>query len=318
VTRELLLGRRIFYFCPDFPQPSGGTKTLYRHVHRLRAAGVEAAVVHQKQGFAVDWHLYPAPVVALEERPRFGDRDILVFPEVMADMMRQTRGFAGRRVVIALSWLPAYARLQAGERWADHGITRALVTSPHIRDHLAWSQDLEATVIPEFIHPEHYMFRRAEKQAKVAYLTRKDASGEWLAGVLQRRLPAHGFEWQALRNLDEASYAARLRASAVYVTTTLQEGTHISVLEAMACGCLVVGYPAVGGADYMTPENCIPVENGNLLALGQALEEALLRLRRDPDCYAATIAQARTTARRYQDAVAETSALLDFFGEVAA
>ena len=113
---------RILYFCPDFPQPSGGTKTLYRHVWRLRQLGFEAAIVHQRRGFVLTWHGYEVPILWLEDHPQFGQADICIFPEVMLDFIRQTQGFRGQRVVIALSWAPAYNRLRPGERWQDYAV----------------------------------------------------------------------------------------------------------------------------------------------------------------------------------------------------
>ena len=313
--------KRICYFCPDYPQPSGGAKTLYRHVHRLLQAGGDATIVHQKHDFHLDWHAYPAPVIWLEDRPQFGPDDILVFPEVMADMIRQTKGFAGQRAVISLSWQPSYARLQPGERWQDYGITHVITTSPAIRRHLTWCMEIEVSLVPEFIDPTLYAYRPAEKANRIAYLTRKDASGEWLRGVLSRRDSALAeYEWTPLRNLDESTYARHLRQSSVYLATTLQEGMHISVLEAMACGCLVIGYSGIGGADYMVGEgpnqNCLLVENGNLLLLGQTLEGALHELRCNPDRYETVRANATATAKRYQDAAAETASLAAFFSEL--
>ena len=310
--------RRIFYFCPDFPQPSGGTKKLYRHVHRLHQAGVEAAIVHQRHGFVLDWHAYRAPVIWLEDRPRFGADDILVFPEVMADLIRQTKDYAGQRVVIAMSWQPAYARLQPGERWQDFGVTHVMTTSPVIQRHLAWSMEIDVALVQEFIDPALYTCRPEAKRLQIAYLTRKDASGEWLRGVFARRQPDwHNWTWLPLRNLNEDVYAAHLRAATVYLATTLQEGMHVSVLEAMACGCLVAGYSGIGGQTYMAGsgpgQNCILVENGNLLELGQTLERLLPDLLRDPQGYAALIDRARAAARPYQDAAAETESLLAFF-----
>lgn len=312
---------RILYFCPDFPQPSGGTKTLYRHVSRLRAAGVDAAIVHQQHGFVLDWHTYAVPHLWLEDRPRFGPDDTLVIPEVMPDLIRQTKGFAGRRAVISLSWLPTYARLLPGERWQDHGITHVLTTSPAIRRHLEWSQEIDVTLLPEHVDPALYHYAPDAKQLDVTYLTRKDASGAWLAGVIARRQPnLSAWNWTPIRGLPEAAYAERLRAASIYLTTTLQEGAHISVLEAMACGCLVVGFSAIGGTDAMIAagpaQNCISVENGNLLQLGQALEEVLIEWLRDRSRYDRIIANALHTARAYQDAAAETAALLAFFAEL--
>ena len=195
--------RRIFYFCPDFPQPSGGTRTLYRHVHRLCEAGIDAAIVHQRRNFVLQWHSYPAPVIWLEDRPRFEGDDILVFPEVMPDLIRQTQSFAGTRVVIALSWLPSYAQLRPGERWQDYGIQQALTTSPAIRRHLMWNQEIDVTLVPEHIDPERYSYQPHAKALQIAYLTRKDASGAWLEGVYTRKHEAlSAFTCIHLRNID--------------------------------------------------------------------------------------------------------------------
>lgn len=313
--------KRVCYFCPDYPQPSGGTKKLYRHVHRLQEAGAEATIVHQRRDFRLDWHNYPAPVIWLEDRPQFSPDDILVFPEVMAEMVRQTKEFTGARAVIALSWLPSFARMKPGERWQDHGIDRMLTTSPAIQRHLSWSMEIDATLIPEFIDPVRYTYRPSEKQNRIAYLTRKDASGTWLHGILARRDYALAeFEWTPLRNLDENDYAQGLRESTVFVTTTMQEGMHVSVLEAMACGCLVAGYSAVGGDDYMIGDgpnqNCLLAKNGNLLQLGQLLENALHELKRDPAAVDAVRANAVATAERYQDPDAERDSLVAFFSEL--
>ena len=317
------VSKRIRYFCPDYPQPSGGVKTLYQHVNCLSSAGVDAAIVHQKRDFCLDWHEYPAPVIWLEDRPQFGADDILVFPEVMPDLIRQTNGFAGQRVVISLSWLPSYARLQPGERWQDSGVSHVIATSPAVARHLAWSMEIDVTLIPAFIHPELYFFRPADKTDSVAYLTRKDNSGEWLRGVIVRRsIAPASVAWTPIRNLDERSYADALRKTSVFVTTTMQEGLHMSVLEAMACGCLVVGFGAIGGEDFMVGEgagqNCLTVENGNLLRLGQVLEESLQQLQRMPGAFDAIRANAIATAQRYQDADAERESLVAFFSELSA
>ncbi len=101
------------------------------------------------------------------------------------------------------------------------------------------------------------------------------------------------------------------------MTTTLQEGMHVSVLEAMACGCVVIGYSGIGGADHMTGSdpgcNCLLVENGNLLELGRTAEDALCELNGDAGVYDNLRAEAVKTAKRYQDAAAEREALVAFF-----
>ena len=163
--------------------------------------------------------------------------------------------------------------------------------------------------------------RPGEKRRRISYLTRKDDSGGWLHGALTRRgVAPDDYVWTPLRNLDEKAYAQALRESSLFVTTTLQEGLHVSVLEAMACGCVVVGYSGIGGADHMAGEgpgqNCLLVENGNLLALGRTLERALCELTDDPNFYDKLVAEGMHTASRYQDATSEREALVRFLYSV--
>lgn len=310
--------RRILYFCPDFPQPSGGTKTLYRHVYRLCQMGFEAFIVHQRSGFALAWHNYQAPILCLEDKPVFRPDDVWVFPEVMLDLIRQTKNFAGPRVVIALSWAPSYHRLRPGERWQDYGISQVMTKSPVIKRYLEWSMGINVTLIAEWIDAGRYYYAPDQKQRKITYTTRKDASGEWLQGILLRRQSLlNDYTWLALRNLDEATYAQHLRESMVYLATTMQEGMHVSVLEAMACGCLVVGYAGIGGNTYMVgqgeSQNCILVENGNLPLLGETLEQVLLNIHADRHDYDAVVRQALATAVSYQNSTAEAQSLQAFF-----
>ena len=309
---------RILYFCPDFPQPSGGIKTLYRHVQTLAEMGFDAWIVHQQAPFRVTWHGYEAPTLWLSERPRFAPQDILVIPEVMPQVMQQTARFSGERIVIALSWSPTYWNLPQGQTWSSFGIRRVITKSPLIKQYLRWSMGIEATLINEYVTPERYYHATEAKRPKICYLTRKERSATWLHQVLHAKgEPFTGFEWMPLRELSEDEYARHLREATVYVTTNMQEGMNTSVLEAMACGCLVVGYSGVGGGVYMEPEgpsqNCILVENGNVPALGLELESVLRDLAAEPEAHSQVTRNGLATARAYQNPADEAESLQSVF-----
>ena len=92
---------RILYFCPDFPQPSGGIKTLYRHVQRLVEQGFDAWIVHQKRPFRVTWHGYAAPTMWLSERPQFRPQDILVIRQIRSLLYDEGFTIGGARQRLA-------------------------------------------------------------------------------------------------------------------------------------------------------------------------------------------------------------------------
>lgn len=309
---------RIIYFSPDFPQPSGGIKTLYRHVTRLVEMGFDAWIVHQKHPFRVSWHGFEAPTLWLSERPTFTPEDVLVIPEVMHQVMQQTAKFSGERVVIALSWSPTYWNLPPGQTWGSFGIRRVITKSPLIQDYVGWSMGIEATLISEYVTPDLYFREKEAKRPKICYLTRKERSATWLQQVLQAKgSPFTDFEWMPLRELSEVEYARHLREATVYVTTNMQEGMNSSVLEAMACGCLVVGYSGVGGRVYMEPEgqeqNCILVENGNVPDLGQRLETVLREMASKSDAFSRITENGLWTASAYQNAADEADSLRAVF-----
>ncbi len=322
-SETMLPMARILYFCPDFPQPSGGIKTLYRHVARLNETGFDAWIVHQKRPFRAVWHGIEAPTLWLSERPQFTPQDILVIPEVMAQVMKQTARFSGERVVIALSWSPTYWNLPPGETWAAYGVKRVITKSPLIQNYVRWSMGIEAALIKEYVTPAHYFYRQDAKRPKICFLTRKERSAAWLQQVLAAKgEPFTRFEWQPLREMNEDEYARHLREATVYVTTNMQEGMNTSVLEAMACGCLVVGYSGVGGSVYMAPDgpsqNCILVENGNVPALGLRLETVLRELASDPGAFSRVTRNGLATAGAYQNPDDEEESLRAVFAPLVA
>ncbi|MDE0198910.1 MAG: hypothetical protein OXK78_12005, partial [Caldilineaceae bacterium] len=89
------------------------------------------------------------------------------------------------------------------------------------------------------------------------------------------------------------------------------------VLEAMACGCLVVGFSGIGGGAFMRSEgpgqNCILVENGNVPELGRRLESVLRDLASQPGAFSKITENSLRTARAYQNPEDEANSLRAVF-----
>lgn len=70
---------------------------------------------------------------------------------------------------------------------------------------------------------------------------------------LRRGLP--GPEWVAVQGLSREGVAAALQRCDIFLSTGFPEGCPLPPLEALACGCLGVGFSGFGGWDYMrSPE----------------------------------------------------------------
>jgi glycosyltransferase involved in cell wall biosynthesis len=58
-------------------------------------------------------------------------------------------------------------------------------------------------------------------------------------------------EWVSIQGMDAAGVAGTLGRCHIFLATGFPEGCPLPPLEAMACGCLVVGFGGLGGFDYM-------------------------------------------------------------------
>lgn len=312
---------KICYFCPDFSPPSAGTRRLYRHVRHLNLLGYDASVVHQKKGFVLTWHGYRVPVIWIEDQPSFEKDDVLVFPEGMSTLMKETSHFPCIRIAIALNWAYIYSNLPRGENWRDYGISHVITPSPVIKDFLEWSMGMSVTLIANYVDLHKFSYRPEKKMPKISYMSRKDLSGEIIRTIFERKAGPHQkYQWTRLHDLTENQYAAELTTSALFLATSPQEGMPTSVLEAMAAGCLVLGFSGVGGNDYLVGEgqhqNCILIENGNYPALGKKLEDTLETLEDNPDAFLRLVTKGIETAQRFQNPEEEAKSLDACYGNL--
>lgn len=310
--------KKIYYFCPDFSPPSGGTKRLYRHVFHLNRHGFKAFIVHYKKGFKLTWHGFDVPVLWLEDNLNFKDEEVLVFPESMPSLMKQTKDFNCKRLVIALNWAYIFNSLPGEDNWNDYGVSMAITPSLVIKDFIQNSMSVDVTLIDSYINGEKFTYNPAVKKNKIVYLTRKDKTGETLRLIFKRKDNSlDTWEWTPLTDMNEDEYAVHLREAKIFLATSLQEGIPTSILEAMSSGCVVVGFPGVGGNDYMVgdgdKQNCIAVENGNLPELAKNLRQVLSEWDKNNHIRELIIKNGIQTAGQFHDLDKEGNCLKEYF-----
>ena len=309
--------QKIYYLCPDFSPPSAGTRRLYRHVEHLNRFGFEAFIVHNKKGFVLSWHGHHVPVVWMEDKLRLNKDDIIVIPEGMSQVMRSTQDLPCARVAIVLNWAHIYPNLPRGENWSDYGICFGITPSPVIKDFLEWSMGLQVDLIANYVDTEKFTYKPEKKKRQIAYAARKDLSGEILRSIFEKNAERlKGYKWVLLEDLSEDEYAKTLVESKMFLGTSPQEGVPTAVLEAMAAGCIVVGYAGVGGSKNMIgtgeKQNCFLVENGDIPGLGRELER-VIGGEEHGEGYAAIIKNAVETAGQFGDYEREGESLNAYF-----
>jgi hypothetical protein len=272
----------VFYFvAPDLTRPSGGVRTIYRFVDLLNDAGLSAAVVHARKGFRCRWFENDTPVV--HPPLTVGGRDVLVPP---AYLYLRDPGLARgiRKVVFHQNAYRTFRHLRS----APTSRATSLRDEPDLVGMLVVSEDNERYLerafpgvavsrVHHWIDPTIFHVDAAVRRRKLAVMPRKRRDEfEQLVGLLNVRDAFAGWELEVLEGRPEADVAARLREAVLFVSLSRAEGFGLPPAEALACGCHVIGFHGMGGREIFRPPFAVAIEDGDVLALAEAVEEFLV------------------------------------------
>ncbi len=302
---------RIHYLVPDYDRPSWGIAMLYEHVALLRELGHDARVLHERAPFRIGWYACDVPVAppdALDSPPAAGD--LLVVPEVSA-ARAATLDWPCRRWVFVQGSFLVESGLGGAAGYRELGFERALAVLPFVAEIVERHYGLAAALVPPFVAPGFFLpdveTRPRSPTILLAVKPEYGALGapdrELFLRVVNRELaarPANGWRVEELHGLSHAAVAARMADATFLVCLNTHEAFNTAVPEAMAAGCVVLCYDAVGGTEFLVDgENAWVFPNhhlwpliGKLLALldpAPEREAELGRLR----------AAARRTAERF-------------------
>lgn len=166
---------------------------------------------------------------------------------------------------------------------SPEGPLAVIATSEHIFD-------LNRFAFPEIdirrVQPSislRFSPRSTEPPRRIVYMPRRgEADARMALSILKARGRISGWEIRALNGLTQDEVARELRDATIFLATSEREGLGMPPLEAMASGCFVVGYHAIGGTEFMRPEFSTAVGVGDGLQLVRSLESAIVREEEDP------------------------------------
>lgn len=281
-----------YYLTPDEPAPSGGVRVSYRHVDALNAMGIPAAVVHRARGFRCTWFTNQTRVVSAHDLTLTPD-DVLVVPEYYAPGFDQLP--RGPRTIVFNQG--AYYTFEHVP-FDSAGPGEPYVSVPNLQLMMTVSKDSEALL--RFTFPgvpiatvrnvvDESVFRPPHQSAgrRISYVARRrPVEREFIRHLLRSRGLPPGWELVPIEGCTEQETADIMRGSAIFLSFSDKDGFGMPPAEAMACGCLVIGFTGMGGRDYFRPEYSIEVPDGDVLAMGQAIEESISLYEADREAFA--------------------------------
>ncbi len=288
VTSAVRQSGTAWFITPDWNRPSGGICKQYRSVDVLNAAGISAAIVHHSKGFRCDWFYNETRVVAAHE-VEVSPSDVIVVPEIYKGSMcalpsgvRQV--ILNQNVYVTLDSLASGAPNAASPYLNNPNLVAVAVVSDQnaellhyaFRDllihRIRWALDPTVYFPPPLLPERRIAFmprRRAHEAAQVIALLR-------LRGVLD--------EWEIIEIIGrkELEVAEIMRSCRLFLSFSEREGLGLPPLEAIACGCLVVGFTGHAGAEYFQRPFATSVDDGDIGRFAAEAERILTWTEADP------------------------------------
>ncbi len=296
--------RRVVYASFATLRHSGGVYVGTQHVQLLRAAGRDAVLWLPEADNRTDW-IDPAVPVVGGPQLEIGADDLLVLPEAPVVPGRDPAPGA-RKVIFNQNHFYTYAArpdptmdsvrsappnsaprsssaptatIQPGLSYPGWDPTPAVWTvSPESRDLLrALEPELPVHLIPNLVEGE--LFRPlSSDRVRVTWFPRKrPREASLLRTLLARDERLTGVELVELVDVPRAQVVEALGRTTVFVSLNHSESFGLPVAEALAAGCLVVGYDGGGGTDLFEAPGAWRIPEQRPLLLRDAVVDLVRR-----------------------------------------
>lgn len=254
---------KIFHRLPYNGNPSGGIKCHYQLCSLERELGYDAFIVYDTLSQVPSWFKYDVPHLSESQMDAIADknRDLIVGWEDIEPLLRS--GFAKRVSYIQgevfVNRLNPY---QGVDLWISSRYNEESLPQFHARERQFVSPFIDRSV---FYLPDESV---CPKDIAISVQQRK--GGEDIVQNMR-----HISDITVIPDCSEENFSTYLRRSKIFIAHSFPEGLGLPGLEAMACGCLVVGFTGGGGKDYMRHgSNCFVAPDGDWNQLENLLHVA--------------------------------------------
>jgi len=321
---------KTFIFLPPVFKPTGGITVLRQMADILHQSGREAFLVaREKGGWCPTGLADTAPVL------QWGDialtpNDIWLVPEGWVNALAPGLEAGAICLNYVQNWAYLFSSLPDGVKWHELPVEFLAVSDPVAR-FVKEATFKDAPVLRPGIDRTIFYAPDVKPKGKinVAYMPRKNSAlTKQIKAIFEHRCNCDDVNWLPIDGLDAYGVADRLRSAHIFLVTGFPEGCPLPPLEAMACGCLPVGFSGLGGWDYMRQiqehprfmpwlglrevpwaGNGLWCADGDVLDAALCLEEAM-RLFQEDDLYLDAFLEAgQETADAYSLEVQKASVL---------
>lgn len=312
---------KIYLVCFDNPTPIGGIKQIYKMAHLLNKLGYRTSVIHKKAGFQINWFQHSIPVVYYPDlydllhisvdKPKrrhlkrylqykfakyfkksfiLPEEDaILMLPEVLGLKML---GLSKYRTIIYnqnnhYTFLDyPYFKKSEQDPYLHENMLGVFTVSEYAHSYLSMAYPSKKIFNTGISLGDNFKLGNTLKQKKIAFMPRKlKQDSQQLFQLLQNSTALKNWEFVAIDNKSENEVVKILQESAFFLSFNHIEGFGLPPVEAMACGCYVIGYAGNAGKEYFLPEFSTLIPDLDVLTFAVELEKLVADYNSNPNIY---------------------------------
>jgi glycosyltransferase involved in cell wall biosynthesis len=264
----------------------GGVKVAYQHCIALNRAGINAypLLMGNYKGNHYNYDL--AYIHHKPEESQVKDGDIVVATEYLP--YQGLKFPNATRIMFVQNWinidrkykeLPGLmGKREIGSakhtRYRDLGYDHIITCGRYISERLSALLHEDSTAIPNGIDIDVFKPKVESRiENRILCLPRKNPHH---INRLKQLIPGSSAHIVEADGLSQSELVVEYQKSDIFAPTGYPEGYPLPPLEAMACGCAVVGFTGGGGSDYMiNNKTAITSPDGDVESLAKNLKSVL-------------------------------------------
>lgn len=278
---------KVYVVSPSTSSPSGGIMKLYELVDILNANHIESYIVHKDVKNRIDWYENSTPIIAIDSI-NIKKEDIVVIPEVIIEGIFDFFP-ENKKIIFCQNSFHAIKMFYGKpERLKDFylhkNVIQVIVVSDHDFDLFQWvfpGIKLNKMIIG--INEDLFFFEPAKKM-QIAIMPRKLPSDfNFLTNLLKLKGDLTGFDVKIIEDVSYIACSKILRESAIFLSLSYREGFGLPPAEAMACGCVVIGYHGQGGKEFFKEDFSYSVDQWDMMHYAKCVSTAVRQFKFNPE-----------------------------------
>jgi len=268
----------VYVICPDLATPYGGVMKLYELVDTLNANHIESFIIHDDKNFKVTWFHHSTRITDFKSIQVEKD-DLLIFPENYGRIILHF--YPGVKKIIFnqntfYALLPFEDLEYAKKVYLHPDIVQIIVVSDHDFNFMKSLFPMAKLSRITLGINEKLFYYNTQKKKQIAVIPRKATEDyNLLSQLLALREDLGEYTIKIIDQVSIEQCAEILRESEIFLSFSYKESFGLPPAEAMACGCIVIGYHGQGGKEFFKEGLTYAIEPADILTYANCIKNVI-------------------------------------------